>query len=152
MKILLEKQQEFVLPYQDCSMYELRMHEGDGEPDMDFPAFDKNMTIIELNNTSQSTEFCLCTCNHDDNEDDSDDEFFNPTHELTRKGSRFTGEEDKNRNSVISMISKDNENVVTIVIPNAGNTLIEYNDNMKLRDLLPLLAKKIKLRLIYCIH
>ena len=44
------------LDYSTPNRYELRMHEGDGEPDRDFPAYNLEQLLRNI----ESDEFCLC--------------------------------------------------------------------------------------------
>jgi hypothetical protein len=54
---------EPVLYYHAPEFYVMRMHEGDGEPDMDFPAIEGTAKLKAFN----LNEFCLCLvsmCTH----------------------------------------------------------------------------------------
>ncbi len=48
------------LEYDELDLYELRMHEGDGEPDRDFPAYKLEEKLRNI----ESDEFCLCEVDH----------------------------------------------------------------------------------------
>lgn len=56
-----EQDLEPALDYNIPTKYELRMHEGDGEPDRDFPAFDREKSIEHFN----FDEYCLCEIEED---------------------------------------------------------------------------------------
>lgn len=66
-KQLLEKHRadgaEPTLRYDKPECYELRIHEGDGEPDMDFPPLELEKKLDELN----LDECCLCAIDDDSN-------------------------------------------------------------------------------------
>ncbi len=59
-KLLLRHREEQLKPalhYHAAHCYELRLHEGDGYPDKDFPALDRNRILKQFGNVS---EYCLC--------------------------------------------------------------------------------------------
>lgn len=60
------------LDYENPSRYELRMDDGEGEPDFDFPAFENHQLIKDMN----LRDFCLCEIHGDDDGFDSDDSDF----------------------------------------------------------------------------
>lgn len=58
-KILNQHKEDAKIPplyYTNPEYYELRMHEGEGEPDRDFPALDRNKLLKAFN----EKEYCLC--------------------------------------------------------------------------------------------
>jgi len=131
-----EKGLQPALAYSNPQIYELCMHEGDGEPDRDF-AFDKNKKVKEHYNPQRPdvNEYCLC---------ESDDDAH------PRNGSDLRDSESTFGEANFEAM----ENTVLVTIPSAaavgnlgscGNLFFQFTDTMKLRDLLPLIAQKHKI-------
>jgi len=121
--------QEPPLHYHAPQFYELRMHEGDGEPDKDFPALDRAKTLKQFYERCLENELCLCEV----------DEDAAPPSSLS-----FARE-----SSIISpkAISAADSNIVKVNIPHVGTVKLGFDDDMILKDLLPYICRKHRLRL-----
>lgn len=164
---LREHRQRGILPpleYSRPALYELRMHEGEGEPDMDFAAFKPDDVVSSLFVTSQSNEFCLCSLNDCNGSDDDSDLIEKPTRRASARappplyrgdatgtsvsddhGERRLSERSRSTTSLLQ--SSKSENVVFVFVAVAGLVPINFTDTTTLRDILPIIADKHKLRL-----
>jgi hypothetical protein len=139
--------------YYHCpEMYELRMHEGDGEPDRDFPALDKTKTLKSFN----LNEYCLC---------ETDDDFLNIQSEEIdnvlagvkmgkfgdERGDRMVDESGRDSdfdNSNLNSSHHQNigDDTILIIIPNADNLRIAVDEDTTLKGLLPQIAELLACR------
>jgi hypothetical protein len=141
--------------YYHCpEMYELRMHEGDGEPDRDFPALDKRKSLKSFN----LNEYCLC---------ETDEEYLNIENEEIDtalagvKMGRFGDERgdrnyDDTRDSDFGDVASSQHNTsshanvgddaILIIIPNADNLKLAVDEDTTLKGLLPQIAELLACR------
>lgn len=108
-------------------LYELRMHEGDGEPDRDFPALERTKQLKNFN----ESEYCLCEI------EDEDEDFQGGTSTLSTPMTR-----ERSQTIVIDTTK------ITVQIPNVGEVKIPFFDNTRFRDLLLEISKKHRLGLL----
>lgn len=107
----------------DCpDFYELRMHEGDGDPDYDFAALDRKKKIRNHN----ENEYCLC-------------EVKNVKY---LQASALT----QSNISARSSIGLVGDSTVTVHYNNS-EMVFSYGEDTTLRDLLPMMEEKHRLRL-----
>eukprot|EP00596_Hydrurales_sp_CCMP1899_P002070 CAMPEP_0119049714 /NCGR_PEP_ID=MMETSP1177-20130426/65985_1 /TAXON_ID=2985 /ORGANISM="Ochromonas sp, Strain CCMP1899" /LENGTH=485 /DNA_ID=CAMNT_0007027257 /DNA_START=378 /DNA_END=1835 /DNA_ORIENTATION=+ len=167
---------EPVLYYHAPEFYVMRMHEGDGEPDMDFPAIEGTAKLKAFN----LNEFCLCLA--DEDADPPPLPVVPPTtpnppiaakHVTAKSLAAFSyqGGSSPNSNRRKSSLEglplmeekidefphertghvrKDSFNYsenVSITIPNAGNCIVRIDEHTTLGDLLPKIARTHRLRL-----
>lgn len=111
------------LHYHAPECYELRLHEGDGEPDEDFPAIDRQRALKQVGNVS---EFCLCQ------------QRGVPVPPLSSTTAPTT-----------SSPSKDNlpTNMVMVTLPNSDHIKLRLEEHTTGRDILPNIAKKHRISL-----
>ena len=110
------------LMYDNPEFYELRMHEGDGDPDYDFAALDKKKKIRNHN----ENEYCVCEV----------------------KNLKYLQATALTQGNISSRSSKGlgGDNTVTVHYNNS-EMVLTYGDDTTLRDLLPMMEKKHRLRL-----
>jgi hypothetical protein len=191
--ILRQHESEEILPsleYNNPFLYELRMHEGDGEPDRDFPAYNTEQLLRNI----ESDEFCLCEKENNANAFRTfsvNDSLFSsvpptmtpltssdkskgsgPGGPLTDKirdrdrgyegvfsrydGSRVKGRDDDDDDDddddagvlASSLPPPKLENLVTVKFPDGQSLQLEHEENSTLRDLIPVIAKQLRLRLV----
>jgi hypothetical protein len=122
------------LPKDQSEFYELRMHEGDGEPDEDFPPLERNKTLKQFN----EKEFCLCQIKGSINTP------------ISPVGTGILSVSPSTRGVIAA---PEPDNLVTIIIPNVIQVKAMFNEDTVLRDLLPFVAEDLnrkghKLRLV----
>lgn len=101
---------------------------GEGEPDFDFPAFERNKKLKDMN----FSEFCLCEAGDDDDSDFP-----------RAKGSG------KNKTDGDSLNAEEEipDGTIVLTIPNVGQMRIVYEDSCRFIDLLPKInTQQIKLK------
>lgn len=151
------------LEYDKPSKYELRMHEGDGDPDTDFPAFKSEYTVSEISQQSQSNDFCLCRIDEFNSDDGSDNptptkfKSKNPLPNFRVNGDTNSVSDDRGDqrtsdgtvSTKLSLAVNAKSLTIYVAIHNSNNklTLKKIDDNLTLRDILPKLANNQKLRL-----
>lgn len=119
------------LYYHAPEYYSLRLHEGDGEPDEDFPALDRSRLLKYFGNLS---EYCLCVT-----------EGVPPPAPETANSMAF-------KPSLVSIDGNSPSstpvpvNMVLVLMPNAGHVKLRIDTNTTAMDLLPMIAKKHRLR------
>jgi hypothetical protein len=129
-KILTVHKTTYIQPplrHTSPQLYELRMHEGDGEPDRDFPALDRTKQLKQFN----ESEYCLCEI------EDEDEDFQGGTSMLNAPLTR-----DRSQTIVIDATK------ISVQIPNVGEVKIPFFDNTRFRDLLLEISKKHRLGLL----
>lgn len=107
-----EKRQP-ILQYAQPEIYEIRMHEGDGEPDRDFAALDRQKALKQFN----EKEFCLCL----------------------REGA--AGRSSVGGRSSMGGAGSADSSMVTVIIPNVGQVTVPFEEGAVLRDLLTMVAE-----------
>lgn len=108
------------LYYKNPDIYEIRMHEGDGEPDKDFPALEKKNNWKQLS----LDECCLC-----EKDNISPAELLNKTNEIDEMDSDDEEIED--------------ETMVTVHIQGATQVKLPFDDNSTLKSLLPQIVENL---------
>ena len=104
------------------------MHEGDGEPDKDFPPLDRSKTLKQFYERCMENELCLC--------------------EVDEDAPRSSALSFARESSIISPKSMSiDSNFVKITLPHVGHIKLGFDDNMTLKDLLPHICRKHRLRL-----
>jgi hypothetical protein len=155
------------LEYATPQAYVLRLHDEDGVPDLDFPPFGYDEEVESIHQTSQSNEFCLCETGDDDNTSDDSDIIAmrgikpspvrGPPPPMYRGENASVSDETSTRPDPmndttgsgvsISRALKLAENAILISIPNTGIIGVNINERTTLRDILPLIATKHRLRM-----
>ena len=129
------------LVYHKPHLYQICMHEGDGEPDRDF-VFDKAKKVRDVYNPMRPNvnEYCLC-------EKDVEPE------SRERLGTFSSSDLSESEDSEIESIDSRNKNrtdTVLVTIPSApsvGNLYFPFTETTRLRDLLPMIAQKHKIQI-----
>lgn len=104
--------------------YELRLHEGDGEPDEDFPALDRKRVLKQFGNVA---EYCLCQ----------------------KPGVAIPPEPSKK--SLSKKASKRDDSLpadmIIVLLPNTGHTKLRLEPTTTAQDLIKLVSKTHRLKL-----
>ncbi len=125
------------LQYDKPYMYDLCMHEGDGEPDKDF-VFERSQNLNEhydYSNSGGLNEYCLF-------KNESNINLYG------RSGSIHSNP--RNSQNEIDILSTKPPNTVLITIPSAtkeGYLFFNFTDSTTMRDLLPQIAHRIRINL-----
>jgi hypothetical protein len=116
--------------------YELRLDEGDGEPDYDI-SIEQNKKLKDLNEGT----FCLCDKADFGSDIDDDDDFTQGSKSVFLKPSVMNGGLKRRQSSMRGDIPAD---TVSILIPNREPVQLPYTEETTLRDLLVPLAEQVK--------
>jgi len=126
-KVLYDHKQLGLKPplyYHAPEFYELRMHDMDGEPDLDLPALDRKKTMKDM---MFDTEYCLTEIDEDAQPPSLIESF------------------DKD-NKLLGRATSSSSTVV-LHFPQGDQIHLAFDELTTLRDLLPVIAKQKKLRL-----
>ena len=126
-KVLYDHKQLGLKPplyYHAPEFYELRMHDMDGEPDLDLPALDRKKTMKDM---MFDTEYCLTEIDEDAQPPSLIESFDKDNKLLGRAAS--------------------SSSTVVLHFPQGDQIHLAFDELTTLRDLLPVIAKQKKLRL-----
>eukprot|EP01041_Mallomonas_annulata_P001891 gene1891-3666_t len=126
--------------------YELRLHEGDGEPDMDFKALERGKRLRQygklneycLRETNVRASVALSSVPSNDNITSQSVDVQGSGKSL---GTPVVGEGKATISGTLPV------NTVMVSLPNAGHVKLRVEETTTVRDLLPLIANKHRLRL-----
>lgn len=134
LRIHQERNLSPALQYDKTSVYELCMHEGDGEPDRDF-TLQKTHKIKNYYNPSKPdvNEYCLCE-----------------TEESMRDSSARTSLS-RGRSGTLDSLANQPPNTIMVTIPTSirvGNIYLSFSESTTMRDILFTIAEKHRINLL----
>lgn len=135
------------LEYNAIYKYEIRIHEGDGEPDRDFPAIDGNKTIKAMG----LDEYCLCEKDGDvgkpsNRKMSAAPPMMSGPPRVVDRDSFHSDAEDDNMNK--ESFDGAEDRIVTIIFPGGMQMDILASQSMRMVDLLSKVAEKHRIRLL----
>lgn len=135
-KVLTIHEERNLLPpleYGKASVYELCMHEGDGEPDRDF-TLQKSHKIKNYYNPSKPdvNEFCLCET------------------EDSMRDSMRTSSMSRGRSGTLDSLANQPPNTILVTIPSSqrvGNIFLPFTESTTMHDVLFVISEKHRINL-----